>query len=349
MRIFKTLPETMITVFGFLLLFLMISRPRLVTQSTVQTLGYLTSVVLPSIFPFMVMSSFLSFGKMAEILGAVFYPITRYLIKIDGKKAGIVVFLSFVGGFAAGACAAARLIEQKELTISQCKRLLPIIFLPSLPFCVLVAGGALFDSYVIGAMFALSNIVAGILTASMMAIGAKHVGKIKNVSTPLPSIEEHIISAIKSSTQNMVNVSGFILFFGILSGMLNLMLPLPISVYPSILLEFSTALPLVADKGIYAVCATLSVLGFSAFFQVSVILKKASSLSVFIASRCISVPLTLLILTILFTLFPQTQTVLLQSEKVYILPYQFSFELSVIAYLIIIISFKDFITKKGLQ
>ncbi len=349
MRDTRTLSEIFFSSLCFLLLLLLMSQPKVVAVSMVETLKYLGLTILPSIFPFMVMSSLTSFGHSAELIGLIFYPLTRYALKISGKKAGMVIFLTLVGGFAAGATAATRLIEQKELSKDECRRLLPIIFLPSVPFSVLVAGGVFFESYEIGIMIAGATVLSAVIGAWLMALGSKLTIKNQRTKPKHISLSEHLTDGIKSSAQNMLYVTGFILFFGMISNVAEKMLPSRISFFPAVMLEFSTALPLVEHTGIYIVGATMTLLGLSSFCQVSAIMKGMIDFKTFLVSRIICVPFTMLILYILTHIFVISQDALMSDSNLYILPYQYSLELSIIAMLIIFISFKDFIRKKGLQ
>ncbi len=345
----KTLPETLGLSLGFLMLLLMLSRPDNVAQSFGETLHYLTDSVLPAIFPFMVMSSFLTFGTTARVLGLVFVPFTRYILKIADKRAGVVVFLSLAGGFVAGASAAARLIKQEVLSREECRRLLPMIFIPSLPFSILVAGGVFFNSYEIGLMLASANILAALITASLMSIGAKAEKRRTNFIYEKVSLSHHLVEAVKNSSLNTLYISGFILFFGTLTGVVAPVLPdTPASLF-AMVFEFSTALPAASQGGIYAVGLTLALLGISSFCQVYIILDGNVKFASFIIGRILCAFFSLMLLFIATKLFLSVTPAILPTENLYILPYQYSFELSVIAFMIIIISFKDFVLKKGLQ
>ncbi len=349
MRVVKTLPETLILTLGFLMLLLMLSRPDNVARSFIETFDYLIGSVLPAIFPFMVMSSFLTFGTTARVLGLIFVPYTRYILKIADNRAGVVMFLSLAGGFVAGATSAARLLEQGVLNKEECKRLLPVIFIPSLPFSVLVAGRVFFDSFLIGLLFAVTNLIAALITASLMSIGAKCDKRHIKDSTKRISLAIHLVESVKSSSLNALYICGFILFFGTLTGVCSPVLPHTLSSAIAMMFEFSTALPTASQGGIFPVSVALSLLGLSSYCQVYIILGGRVSFKSFVLCRAICTFFNLALLFIATKLFLTVAPAILPTDNLYILPYQYSFELSIIAFLIIIISFKDFVLKKGLQ
>ncbi len=172
---------------------------------------------------------------------------------------------------------------------------------------------------------------------------------VKTVQESKLNISEHITSSIKNATVNTVYICGFISFFGMLSGLLQYILPRNIAVLISAALEFSTAIIYADINSIYLVLVTLSWLGICSFFQVALILKETAKLYLFVISRLLTSLFGVFILNILFNIFPIEKAVLLGMNNLYILPYQHNIELSALAFLIIIVSFTDFISKKGLQ
>ncbi len=332
----------------FSLLFLLLLQPKISVEMLKNSAEYAINSVAPAIFPYMVMAYLISTGRFSTIIGFIFYPITGYLLKVKSKKAGTAIFVALIGGFAAAAVVLSRLIENNDINKCEARRLFPIILIPSVPFMILVVGKVIFNSYEIGGMLSFAIVLANLITAIVLSIGKKTSKKSIYTYEQELRLGDHITTCIRTATLNTLYICGFISFFGMLSGLIQLSLPRVVAMIITLTLEFSTAL-IYTNNNIYLVLLTLSLLGICSYFQLALILKENASLKLFTISRIITSFSSFLILKIIFYLFPIDIMVFSSMDKMYILPYQYNIELSILVFLIIIISFTDFISKKGLH
>ena len=63
---------------------------------------YAAEMLIPSLFPFMVISSFLIRSGASDSFGKAFAPVTEKLFGLP-KDCGAAIILSFIGGFPVGA------------------------------------------------------------------------------------------------------------------------------------------------------------------------------------------------------------------------------------------------------
>ena len=80
------------------------------------------NVIVPSLFPFFVLSSLVVDLGIAARLGRLLEPIMRPLFRVSGSCAGALV-LGFIGGYPVGARTALQLYQQGFCTKTEAERL----------------------------------------------------------------------------------------------------------------------------------------------------------------------------------------------------------------------------------
>lgn len=83
------------------------------TTGALQGLLYCGNILIPSLFPFMVLSTFIVKSGIADALGKFLSPVTKRLFHTDGSV-GVVILLGLTGGFPVGAKGVATLYSEKN-------------------------------------------------------------------------------------------------------------------------------------------------------------------------------------------------------------------------------------------
>lgn len=343
MRRFSFLSQLVLFFLFFLISIMAITQPDIIADAAGASLEYAYLQVIPVMFPFLVFASLLAGSSISVFIGAVFYPFTRYFLKIRSIKAGTVVAVALQGGFAAAATMLHGLYTQKNISADEANRLLPLIFMPSVPFIVFIVGGEILNNIFLGMLIAVSIIASTFVTAGFCSLFVKKELKpdipIKKDEIPLHTL---IVTSIQKSANNMLYITGFIVFFGVVSEMLYALLPEKTAMVISFLLEFSTSVNKIGLKGnIYYITAALSLVGCSAFFQIKAITQDTINLSIIFKSRILHLPLSLIFLKILLLIFPTAVQVMQSVDEAYIVPFRFGGEFSVVIYLLIIAVFSQ--------
>ncbi len=214
------------------------------------------SVIVPSLFPYMVISSLLVLSGAATEIGGWFARPVRYLFHLPGC-AGSAFLLGALCGFPVGAKTACELHENGSLTRQECERLIAIANNTGPSFVIEVVGAHLWGSRGMGLTIYLSQIASaaliGWVDARLSPPGAEH-GHVQSVTLTASRDWLRCLSqAISSSARAVLSVCGFIVFFGVassLSEMLLVRLHLGAAApYISALLEFSGGAARAADLG----------------------------------------------------------------------------------------------------
>ena len=137
-----------LTVFGFLLficVFFFLLFPLQTAKSVSEGLELCLKTVIPSLFPFMVLSGIFTSSVFCEKLSRILGKATRLIFNLS-PFCSSVILISAVGGYPLGAFTARRLFEQSEISSADFKKLLLFAVLPSPSFAVGAVGSAMLGS-----------------------------------------------------------------------------------------------------------------------------------------------------------------------------------------------------------
>lgn len=188
-----------------ILIFGIIIFPNESIQSAKEGLSIWTTVLIPSLLPFVIGANLIVDLKIVDIIGFIINPVTRLIFNVSGKSA-LVFVISTVSGYPVGAKLASELRTNSQISKSEAQRLVS--------FCS--TSGPLF---IIGAvatgMFQNSDL--GYLMISCHYLGAISVGLFfRNYGNEKIPKSPH---SLRSNIQNVINTrysngQGFFVLFG---------------------------------------------------------------------------------------------------------------------------------------
>ncbi len=120
------------------------------------------NVIVPSLFPFFILSSLVVELGMSRYLGALFQPLMAPLFRVNGACASAVA-LGFVGGYPVGARTAITLYENGQCSKTEAERLLAFCNNSGPAFILGVVGAGIFGSGRMGLLLYLVHILASLL------------------------------------------------------------------------------------------------------------------------------------------------------------------------------------------
>ncbi len=160
--------------------------PGNVRDSVTRSILYCLTVLTPSLFPFMVVTSYGINSAAAEILGRWLGFLPRFLFRLPPVCAA-PVFMSFVGGYPAGARGASLLLEQGKITKEQAGRMMLFCVNPGAAFVVTFLGGGVLGDFQTGWRLFFAVTLSGLLLGLLSTIGADIPGKSPQADTPPPT------------------------------------------------------------------------------------------------------------------------------------------------------------------
>lgn len=179
--------------------------------------------VIPSLFPFMVISELLVSSGAGEALGRLFAGIMRRIFGLSGAGAS-AVFLGSMCGFPVGARTAAALLDRNAISKRECEHLLTFVSNPSSAFLITAVGLSLYGNRHLGVVLYITvlgcGLFIGFLARFFMRRGDEpaehphfpsglHIGGV-----------ETFTGAVSSAATGMLTVCAYVIFFSAITGAL---------------------------------------------------------------------------------------------------------------------------------
>lgn len=174
------------------------------------------NVILPSLFPFFVLSSLVVELGMSRYLGRLLEPVMAPLFRVNGACAAALA-LGFVGGYPVGARTAIELYQNGQCSRTEAERLLAFCNNCGPAFILGVVGTGVFGSGKAGLMLYLAHILASLAVGLIFRFykpshrpQTYRTGGPQFQSASFPVAFTHSITGAMSSA---LNICAFVLFF----------------------------------------------------------------------------------------------------------------------------------------
>ena len=195
--------------------FLFLWYPQAVQTGVRRGLAICGDLLIPSLFPFLVLSGFVIRSGLASGIGRRLSPLMRRLFGFSGSAAAAMV-ISLVGGYPAGANAVAGLCEQGEIDKSEARRLLRCCVSAGPAFIIGGVGVGMLGSAKAGVLLLIAHWVAFLVVALIE----------RDTVCPrrLPTVQESSVGAafaqsVNTAASSLLSMCGFVL---LASGVLSL-------------------------------------------------------------------------------------------------------------------------------
>ncbi len=199
--------------------------PDTVAGGISRGLSICASIIIPSLFPFLVLGGFLSKSGVASAVGSRLEGVTRLLFGLPGCcAAGILI--AFVGGYPAGGTVIAELVRSKQITHDEGERMLRFCVCGGPGFVISTVGAGLMGSLTLGLILFTAHIAAAVLLG---VLGAPMHSRRK---TPTPPVSRPHVSSVSAFAESvttacttLLSLCGFILLFSGVLALLDMLIP----------------------------------------------------------------------------------------------------------------------------
>ncbi len=195
-------------------------RPEAVAGGISRGLTICGSVLIPSLFPFLVLGALLSKSGVAAAVGGRLERVTRRLFGLPGCCAtGILI--SFVGGYPTGGAVVSELLRTEQISRDEGRRMLRFCVCGGPGFIISMVGAGLMSSTSFGVILFAAHIGAALLLGMMGAPkGSRQDTPVRAVRRPHLSLPQACVESVTAACQSLLSMCGFILLF---SGLLALL------------------------------------------------------------------------------------------------------------------------------
>ncbi|SHH92517.1 sporulation integral membrane protein YlbJ [Sporobacter termitidis DSM 10068] len=173
------------------------------------------NVIVPSLFPFFVLSTLIVQLGLARHFGRILEPVMRPLFNVGGECVTAFV-LGFIGGYPVGAKTVIALYENGSCSRAEAERLLSFCNNSGPAFIFGVVGAGVFASSAAGIALYLAHTLASVIVGVMFRYWGS--GEEKKGGGRLPEAEPKrftlaFTDSVKSAFQTTLNICGFVIFF----------------------------------------------------------------------------------------------------------------------------------------
>ena len=172
-------------------------------------------MIVPSLLPFFMLSSLLQQLGLPGILGRLLSPVTQRLFGIGGAGASALL-LGVTGGYPLGADAVARLRRSGALTREQAERALAFCNNSGPAFLVGAAGVGVFHSAGYGV-----HVLSAVLVGMLFAPRSGGFPPEERAQIAAVSLSQALPEAVRSAVRAVLTVSGFVVTFSVVTGVLD--------------------------------------------------------------------------------------------------------------------------------
>ena len=191
--------------------------PQQSMQAARQGLELCANVIIPSLFPFFVLSSLVVELGMAGWLGRALERVMQPLFRINGAGAGALV-LGFVGGYPVGAQTAISLYQKGLCSRVETERLLAFCNNSGPAFILGVVGAGIFGSSRIGLLLYLTHMAASLLVGlAFRFYGRTDPAPARARPVPIHTVRfsRAFTDSVRGAASSIVNICAFVILFSV--------------------------------------------------------------------------------------------------------------------------------------
>lgn len=226
--IFLSRGRLIVSLFSILTLLLVLRNAELAVSCMNDGLRLCVTTLIPSLFPFLVLSELIVFTEAVKPIGKLLSPPFRALFGV-GEESACVLLLGWLCGFPVGTRCAVTLYRQGKIDRQELSHLLTFVNLPSSAFLIGTVGLSLFSDRSFGIALYVTSLISAILIGiwghfflnrkKTQTASASFYRKSER-NTPAKRSIHAFTDAIGDSAIAMLRICAFVVFFSVVVGTL---------------------------------------------------------------------------------------------------------------------------------
>ncbi len=292
------------------ILVIIIIQPETATKGIKNGISLLLTIIIPSLFPFLVLSSFIASSKSFYNLSSIMSPFTTKIFKIN-KNGFIPILMGLTGGYPIGAKVTADLYKSNRLTQNEAERLMLFAVNSGPAFALTAVGTNMLGNALSGVILYVSTI----LTSLTIGFFCRFLSDKKQLETnniiSTSTSENVFINSVASGANAIINISSWVLTFSCLSEIIfSFNLGEKTTLFLNAIMEVSNGCKVCSSTvSLPVISAILGFGSFSVICQVSPYLKACNvKIKHFLVSRILNASLSAFFTFYLLKLFPEAVT-----------------------------------------
>lgn len=176
-------------------------------------------LIIPSLFPFFLLSMLMNRLGVPAMLGRLTAPLSRWLFGVSGAG-GTAFFMGLCGGYPLGAAYIADMYESGAVNREEAEHLLGFCNNSGPAFIIGAIGNGIFNSPKLGLFLYAVHILSAALTGIIMRKNSPH-GSAMPLSSTLPPFSRAFTDTLRQAVVSILNVCGYVVCFTVLVGLLD--------------------------------------------------------------------------------------------------------------------------------
>lgn len=152
-----------------LFFFVLTVYPSACAEGAFMGLKNCAEILIPSLFPYMLLSLLIMYTGADNIIGKLFSPVIRLLFDLPSVCASAVI-LSMTGGYPVGASCITKLYTDRKITIGQAKRMMYFCVCPGPAFMMTAIGSIMLRNHTAGIILYASQVIPCIIIGIISGI-----------------------------------------------------------------------------------------------------------------------------------------------------------------------------------
>lgn len=196
-------------------------RPAAVAGGVSRGLAVCGDVLIPSLFPFLVLGGFLTRSGVSSAVGRCLETVTRAVFGLPGCCAAGIL-LGAVGGYPAGGAVVGELFRGGQIDREQARRMLRFCVNGGPGFVIGAVGAGLTGSTAIGVILFFANVIAS-LTIGIAAVprGARRRTSAYRVVAVRQPPATALVDAVTGACESLLSMCGFVLLFAAVTALVD--------------------------------------------------------------------------------------------------------------------------------
>lgn len=219
-KIFKTIQTIILLSLTILICAIILIFPEYGSNGVKKGLLFCSDILIPSLFPFMVISNFIVKSNISLKIGKLMQFLTKTLFRLPGCT-GPTILLGLIGGYPTSAIGIKSLFDKGEISESQANRMLYFSVGAGPGFVISFVGSKLLNNSKLGVIILASQIIASIFIGVLTSLFCRYDFKIdinKNYidNKEKVKLSNAFINSCSDACYGLINLCSLVVVFSVL-------------------------------------------------------------------------------------------------------------------------------------
>ncbi len=259
-------------------------------------------VVIPSLFPFMVMANFIAMSGAADYIGKSLAFVTKPIFRLP-ESCATPIFLSYISGYPIGAAMAKRLVDSERINSRDAERMLTFTVNSSPAMAIFAVGVGMFQSREIGfllfAVHVISSVITGLIFTRIIIKNKADNALYVSEKPQRSSLADVFVSSVSDASAAMLGICGCVILFAGITQSFDKF------AWSAMLLEVTVGCRYAVRYGLPTVAAVLGFGGISVIMQILTLSKGLIRPIVLFSSRITHAGVSFLLCKLFLSILPE--------------------------------------------